>query len=448
MMEKNSQPLTRLRRVNKRRRKQGNRLVVPLIILGIAFLFMIWTMVSFLTLSSPTVSNNGRNNNNVQGVPQAAVDKQQQQSRRQKPAAPTEELKPFESPLLIFTCSRAGYLTETLNTIFQYIEPNCKMGCPIVVTQDRNAEDVTAVIQQFKTKFEGKGIPFYHINHPASPNLRGNPYQLLAVHYGWALRTLFDGQAYTQQPLPQRVIILEEDLRIAPDFFGYFEATAPLLDADPHLLAVSAFNDNGYQNQAVDTKRLLRSDFFPGLGWMMTRQTWTQDIGAKWPNGYWDDWLREPAQRQGRHIIRPEVTRTFHFGDKGGASQNQFGGNHHRIELNHEKVDWTQQDLSYLVEDTFDRNYANMVANARLATSRAEALEICQQGANARLEYSGIPGFARAAKRLNLMTDEKATIFRTAYKGVVETRPDGKTLLFLTPPLDQLKANFGSSWPS
>ena len=38
---------------------------------------------------------------------------------------------------------------------------------------------------------------------------------------------------------------------------------------------------------------------------------------------YWDDWLREPPQRQGRHTLRPEVCRTFHFGMH-GVSNAQF----------------------------------------------------------------------------------------------------------------------------
>ncbi|CAN0542781.1 unnamed protein product, partial [Ectocarpus sp. 12 AP-2014] len=42
-----------------------------------------------------------------------------------------------------------------------------------------------------------------------------------------------------------KVIILEEDLEIAPDFFEYFSAMAPLLDSDETLMAVSAWNDNG-----------------------------------------------------------------------------------------------------------------------------------------------------------------------------------------------------------
>lgn len=41
-----------------------------------------------------------------------------------------------------------------------------------------------------------------------------------------------------------------DDMEIAPDFFDYFEATAPILDADESLYAVSSWNDNG-QTQFV-----------------------------------------------------------------------------------------------------------------------------------------------------------------------------------------------------
>jgi len=139
--------------------------------------------------------------------------------------------------------------------------------------------------------------------------------------------------------------------QISPDFFDYFAATAPLLeDPDENLLAVSAWNDNGQvrrdnslplfphliqfgsisrylsclfshlshlgllssstslyfrlptclphcQDRHVsDARAVYRSSFFPGLGWMMTSQLW-QELGPKWPQAYWDDWLREPPQQ-------------------------------------------------------------------------------------------------------------------------------------------------------
>ena len=35
------------------------------------------------------------------------------------------------------------------------------------------------------------------------------------------------------------------------------------------------------------------------------------------PAAYKDDWLRQPAQRRGRHCLRPEVLRSYHFGSIG-----------------------------------------------------------------------------------------------------------------------------------
>ena len=52
-----------------------------------------------------------------------------------------------------------------------------------------------------------------------------------------------------------------------------------------------------------------RSDFFPGLGWMLTRDFWLE-IRDKWPKAFWDDWLRRPEIRKDRACIRPEVSRT------------------------------------------------------------------------------------------------------------------------------------------
>ena len=34
---------------------------------------------------------------------------------------------------------------------------------------------------------------------------------------------------------------------------------------------------------------LHRSDFFGGLGWMMSRKLWTEELMQKWPKSYWDD---------------------------------------------------------------------------------------------------------------------------------------------------------------
>lgn len=62
------------------------------------------------------------------------------------------------------------------------------------------------------------------------------------------------------------------------DFFSYFSAGKHLLQQDPSLFCVSAWNDNGKPANARSPTRLYRSDFFPGLGWMMLRSLWDQQV--------------------------------------------------------------------------------------------------------------------------------------------------------------------------
>lgn len=42
-----------------------------------------------------------------------------------------------------------------------------------------------------------------------------------------------------------RLIILEDDMLLAPDFFPYFLGLGRLMDADPSLYCVSSWNDHG-----------------------------------------------------------------------------------------------------------------------------------------------------------------------------------------------------------
>lgn len=109
-----------------------------------------------------------------------------------------------------------------------------------------------------------------------------------------------------------------DDLDIGPDFYEYFSGTFPLLRADKTLWCISAWNDNGKEGLIDDSAPdlLYRSDFFPGLGWMMSKELW-DELGPKWPKSFWDDWIRNPEQRKDRVCIRPELPRTRTFGKVG-----------------------------------------------------------------------------------------------------------------------------------
>lgn len=133
-------------------------------------------------------------------------------------------------------------------------------------------------------------------------------YFKISRHYKWALDQVF---LHTESYQFDAVIITEDDLNIAVDFFSYFAAMYKVLAADSSLICASAWNDNG-KKSLIDTSRpdlVHRSDFFPGLGWMLRRSVW-MELREKWPEAFWDDWMRDHNQRKGRACLRPEISRT------------------------------------------------------------------------------------------------------------------------------------------
>jgi hypothetical protein len=221
------------------------------------------------------------------------------------PAAPSSA-----RAVVIFCYNRPDYLRRTLRTLLArlpaYNRPH------VYVSQDGEDAGVTAAVAEAGAEWRAAApdVPFTHWRHSnKAGSLRGSnipgwatSYYALAQHFGWALSRLFGERQHPS------VIILEDDLEVAVDFFDYMSAMEPLLDADSTLLGVSAYNDLGQPHLVLDARAVYRSDFFPGLGWMLSAHGW-EELGPKWPDGFWDDWLREPPQRKGRHFLRPEVRR-------------------------------------------------------------------------------------------------------------------------------------------
>lgn len=290
-------------------------------------------------------------------------------------------------------------------------------------------------------------------------------YYRISRHYRWALGHVFGALRYGA------AIVVEDDLEVAPDFYEYFQAVLPLLRSDRSLWCASAWHDNG-KERLVDAERpelLYRTDFFPGLGWLLTAELWAE-LEPKWPPAFWDDWMRQPEQRRGRACVRPEVSRTVTFGRK-GVSHGQFFDQHLRfMALNRRFVPFTRMDLSYLRRDAFDRRWA---AQLRAATPvRLDQLddgapdpdperhrhrdpqrdpqrdprpepEPESEPAALRLHYGGRDAFRAAAKALGLMDDLKAGVPRAAYRGVVTCLHRGRRV-YLAP--DDGWAGYDPSW--
>jgi hypothetical protein len=51
-----------------------------------------------------------------------------------------------------------------------------------------------------------------------------------------------------------------------------------LQDLDDSIFAISAWNDNGFKGVVGDPYSLRRTSYFPGLGWLLTRQLYKEHV--------------------------------------------------------------------------------------------------------------------------------------------------------------------------
>ncbi|KAI3729002.1 hypothetical protein L6452_17648 [Arctium lappa] len=264
--------------------------------------------------------------------------------------------------VVIMACNRADYLERTIQSILRY-HSSVALKFPLFVSQDGSNSDV-------RTKAMG-----------------------------------FDQLTY-MQPKSQ-ISGAGYDMVISPDFFDYFEAGADLLDKDKSIMAISSWNDNGQKQFVNDPYALYRSDFFPGLGWMLSKPTW-DELSPKWPKAY-------PFWR--------------------GSSLGQFFPQYLKpIKLNDIQVDWKSMDLSYLMEDKFVKHFADLVRSAKPLNGTDLLLKTNNVDGDVRIQYRDQSHFENIAQQYGIFDEWKDGIPRTAYKGVVVFRHQTLKRVFLVGP--------------
>ncbi|CAN0881057.1 Alpha-1,3-mannosyl-glycoprotein 2-beta-N-acetylglucosaminyltransferase [Linum grandiflorum] len=323
--------------------------------------------------------------------------------------------------VVIMACNRADYLQRTIESVTKY-QSDVASKFPLFVSQDGPHPDVKS-----KALSYSQLVYMQHLdNEPVRTDNPGEiiAYYKIARHYKWALDQLFYKHNFN------RVIILEDDMEIAPDFFQYFEAAAALLDKDKSIMAVSSWNDNGQKQFVHDPYALYRSDFFPGLGWMLSKGTW-DELSPKWPKAYWDDWLRLEENHKGRQFLRPEVCRTYNFGEVGSSLGQFFKQYLEPIKLNDVKVNWMSMDLSYLTEDKYPKHFAELVRKAKPVQGKDAVLKAFNIVGDVRIQYNDEADFGSIARQFGIFEEWKDGVPRTAYKGVVVFRHQTSRRIFL-----------------
>ncbi|KAJ8980158.1 hypothetical protein NQ317_014653 [Molorchus minor] len=308
------------------------------------------------------------------------------------------ELQDVKIPVLVFACNRIT-ITRCLDNLIRF-RPDPDQF-PIIVSQDCSHDETKEVIQSYGNQVSLMQQPDQSDIQVGLKEKKFKGYFKIARHYGWALNQIFFNFNFSS------VIIVE------------------------------AWNDNGKEG-LVNADRpdlLYRTDFFPGLGWMLTKSLWLE-LYTKWPRAYWDDWMRDPLQRKGRSCIRPEISRTRTFG-KVGVSNGMFFENHLKyIKLNEQFVPFTKMNLSYLIKENYDRTFVKAVYQSPIINYQDLREGRVTYEVPVRIMYRNKDDFKLISKKLGLMDDLKVIntfvsgVPRTAYKGIVTFHYKGKIVHF------------------
>ncbi|XP_062279968.1 protein O-linked-mannose beta-1,2-N-acetylglucosaminyltransferase 1 isoform X2 [Scomber scombrus] len=200
-------------------------------------------------------------------------------------------------PVAVIAGNRPNYLYRMLRSLLSAHGVNPQM---ITVFIDGYYEEPMDVVELFGLK----GVQHTPIS---IKNAR------VSQHYKASLTATFN-----LHPEANYAIVLEEDLDISIDFFSFLSQTVHLLDEDDSVYCISAWNDQGYEHTAEDPALLYRVESMPGLGWVLKKSLYKDELEPKWPTPEklwdWDMWMRMPEQRKGRECIIPDISRSYHFG--------------------------------------------------------------------------------------------------------------------------------------
>ena len=219
-------------------------------------------------------------------------------------------------PVLVLACDRANLLYRSLLSLLgnKGMDPS-----RVVVVIDGKHEETERVAKHLNVRYHVHERTVAETNKEdklmrLGANRRENRVALrIASGYFYAIQYALE----TAFPDSPGVVVVEDDMLYSPDFYEYFHAAALAVDIDETIWLASAWNDNGFRNQVRDLNGLRRTNYFPGLGWLLPRKVWTMELKAYWPVKHWDHWLRSPERHKGRDVLHPEVPRDYHAGVKG-----------------------------------------------------------------------------------------------------------------------------------
>ncbi|KAL1130280.1 hypothetical protein AAG570_013218 [Ranatra chinensis] len=261
---------------------------------------------------------------------------------------PVENNNVIDVPVVVIASNRPHYLYRTLRSL---LSARGAQKDIVTVFIDGYFEEPLEV-----TKLLGlRGIQHTPIGYRNSR---------ISQHYKASFSAIFN-----MYPNAKYAIVLEEDLDVSEDFFSYFSQTISLLEKDPTIYCISAWNDLGYEETSSNASVLLRVETMPGLGWVLKRSLYKKELEAKWPSPEkmwdWDMWMRMPEVRKGRECIIPEVSRTFHFGSSGINMNSYFQETYFKTHSFNTMPNVKLQNVESVMKNNYEQLILNLLKNGK-----------------------------------------------------------------------------------
>lgn len=259
---------------------------------------------------------------------------------------PVENNKVFNIPVVVIASNRPHYLYRCLRSLLSARGANKEM---ITVFIDGYFEEPLEV-----TKLLGlRGIQHTPIGYKNSR---------ISQHYKASFSAVFNMFSNAQY-----AIVVEEDLDVSEDFFSFFSQCIELFEKDPSIYCLSAWNDLGYEETSSNVYELMRVETMPGLGWVLSRKLYKNELEPKWPTPEkmwdWDMWMRMAEIRKDRECIIPEISRTFHFGSFGINMNSYFQDKYFKSHSFNTQPKVVLQNVDRVIKDNYEKLILNMIKN-------------------------------------------------------------------------------------
>ncbi|KAK4319892.1 hypothetical protein Pmani_009198 [Petrolisthes manimaculis] len=303
----------------------------------------------------------------------------------------------FITPIMVVGGSSLEALTLTLETVMS--QPGIQPRYVVVVYNPDVLPDAPQLCKLFGFNSKPAKTKQYHE----------------VVHAVFdTVETMFPGTVY--------VMMIEEGLLLAPDCLSYTAALLPLLH-DPTVLAISAWNPNGFPNVSSRPDLVYRSEDFPGQAFTIRMATYFSqlrpDLRRCCNQPGWVGWLE--VGRWEREVVVPDVSRVLRrpVGPDLEPTTPLISALFHRLRATNLEVSAVISNTEVLVVDRYESHLIHLLNNSHTYTLN--------------LTHAALTNCAATAStaKLNLLMSDKQGVYVIPFKESDQSGVSGMKLLCL-----------------